>query len=378
MQLKNQARHLVIAAGVSALFTVHVQAVSITPSVFATGAPISSTSPDSVVFGDGSLLVSYQNGADSTGASGSSTVARYSPAGSLLNTWTIAGNVDGLRIAPNGQVWALQNNDGNSALTVINPVTNATTPYTYGNTYTDNENSLGRGFDDAEFLNGQVYLSETNPSTGTDPVIVKLTTPLLSPLQIAGILNSTFTGANLATGAQASTTITDSDSLILDPSGDLVLTGEADQEIVFVHNPGAVNQTESFVALLGTNGMTIPGLPDDTVFPSAANGTFYVADTGANTVYALAASGLAPGSVYIDVGNEFGSLDTSTGIVTPLFTGVSPHGVVFVATTPEPSSIFLAGGALLMAASVLRKRRAPATRESAASRPQRDADMSPA
>jgi hypothetical protein len=378
MQLKNQARHLVIAAGVSALFTVHVQAVSITPSVFATGAPISSTSPDSVVFGDGSLLVSYQNGADSTGASGSSTVARYSPAGSLLNTWTIAGNVDGLRIAPNGQVWALQNNDGNSALTVINPVTNATTPYTYGNTYTDNENSLGRGFDDAEFLNGQVYLSETNPSTGTDPVIVKLTTPLLSPLQIAGILNSTFTGTNLATGAQASTTITDSDSLILDPSGDLVLTGEADQEIVFVHNPGAVNQTESFVALLGTNGMTISGLPDDTVFPSAANGTFYVADTGANTVYALAASGLAPGSVYIDVGNEFGSLDTSTGIVTPLFTGVSPHGVVFVATTPEPSSIFLAGGALLMAASVLRKRRAPATRESAASRPQRDADMSPA
>jgi len=83
-----------------------------------------------------------------------------------------------LRIAPDGKVWALQNNDGNSALTVINPVTNATTPYTYGTTYTGNGNSLGRGFDDAEFLNGQVYLSETNPSTGTDPVIVKLTTPL--------------------------------------------------------------------------------------------------------------------------------------------------------------------------------------------------------
>jgi hypothetical protein len=283
-----------------------------------------------------------------------------------------------LRIAPNGQVWALQNNDGNSALTVINPVTNATTPFTYGSTYTANGNSLSRGFDDAEFLNGQVYLSETNPNTGTDPVIVKLTTPLTSPLEIAGILNSTFTGTNLATGAQASTTITDSDSLILDPSGDLVLTGEADQEIVFVHNPGAVNQSESFVALLGTNGMTIAGLPDDTVFPTAPNGTFYVADTGANAVYALAASGLAPGSVYIDVGNEFGSLDTSKGIVTPLFTGVSPHGAVFVATTPEPPSIFLAGGALLMAGSVLRKRRAPASRESAALRPQWGVDTFPA
>ena len=359
MQLTNPTKLLVMAAGVVALFTVHVQASSITPSVFATGAPISSTSPDSVFFGDGSLWVSYQNGADSTGASGSSTVVRYSPTGSVMHTWTIAGNVDGLRIAPNGQVWALQNNDGNSALTVINPATNATTSFTYGSTYTANGNSLGRGFDDVEFLNGQVYLSETNPAVGTDPVIVKLTTPLASPLQVAGILDSTFTGTNLATGTQASTTITDSDSLILDPSGDLVLTGEADQEIVFVHNPGAVNQSESFVALLGTNGKTISGLPDDTVFPTAANGTFYVADTGANTVYALAATGLAPGSVFIDVGNEFGELDTSTGIVTPLFTGVSPHGVVFV-PTPEPASICLVGGALLVVAFVLRKRRGPA------------------
>ena len=116
------------------------------------------------------------------------------------------------------------------------------------------------------------------------------------------------------------------------------------------------NQTESFLMLLGTSGLTISGLPDDTVFRSAANGTFYVADTGANTVYALAATGLAPGSVYIDVGNIFGEIDTSTGIVTPLFTGVSPHGVVFVAA-PEPGSFFLAGAALLMSVGFgLRKR----------------------
>jgi hypothetical protein len=349
----HRTRLLTIAAVIWSPFIQHAWAGSITPTVFATGAPISSTSPDSVDFGDGSLWVSYQNGADSTGAGGSSTVVRYSLSGAVINTFTIAGNVDGLRIDPSGLVWALQNNDGNSALTVINPVTNATTAYTYGSTYT---NVANRGFDDVEFLNGMAYLSETNPTSGTDPVIVELTTPLASPLQIAGILNSTFTGTNLATGAEASTTITDSDSLILDPAGDLVLTGEADQEIVFVHNPGKANQTESFVGLLGTNGLTISGDPDDTVFPTAANGTFYVGDTGANTVYALAASGLAAGSVYIDVGNEFGQLDTTTGIVTPLFTGVSPHGVFFVAS-PEPSSLFLAGAALLMGAGfVLRNR----------------------
>jgi hypothetical protein len=353
MRLSNQTKFLVTTAGVLALLTAHVQASSITPTVFATGGPISSTSPDSVFYGDGSLWVAYQNGADSTGASGSSTIVRYSPSGAIMHTWTIAGNVDGLRLAPNGQVWALQNNDGNSALTVINPATNATTAFTYGSSYT---NVANRGFDDVEFLDGHVFISETNPAAGTDPVIVELTTPLASPLQIAGILNSTFTGTNLATGTQASTTITDSDSLILDPSGDLVLTGEADQEIVFVHNPGAVNQSESFVALLGTNGLTISGLPDDTVFPTTANGTFYVADTGGNTVYALKATGLVPGSVYIDVGDEFGELNTSTGVVTPLFTGVSPHGVIFV-PTPEPASFCLVGGALLLGVSFARRKR---------------------
>jgi hypothetical protein len=355
MQLTKHTRLVVTSVGLLALFAAQVPAASINASVFATGTAVSSTSPDSIVAGDGSVWVAYQNGADSAGASGSSTVVRYSPNATVLHTWTIAGNVDGLRIDPSGQVWALQNNDGNSALTVINPVTNATTAFTYGSSYTANGNSLSRGFDDVQFRNGSTFLSETNPGSGTDPVILQLTTPLLSPLQVAGILNSTFTGTNLATGLPGSTTITDSDSLILNPAGDLVLTGEADQEIVFVHNPGAVNQTASFLALLGTDGKTISGLPDDTVFPTAANGTFFLTDTGANTVYALNATGLAPGSVYVDVGTEFGSLDLSSGIVTPLFTGVSPHGVVFV-PTPEPASFFLAAVALLVGAVMTRAR----------------------
>lgn len=113
------------------------EAASFTKQVFATGAAIGATSPDSVEFGDGSLWISYQNGADTTGASGSSTVVRYSPSGVVQKTWNIAGNVDGLRVDPaTGLVWALQNNDANSALTVINPVTNATTAYTYGTSYT--------------------------------------------------------------------------------------------------------------------------------------------------------------------------------------------------------------------------------------------------
>ncbi|MBV8897366.1 MAG: hypothetical protein JO051_12700 [Acidobacteriaceae bacterium] len=340
----------IAAATLLAAFSNTAAGASFNVQPFATGAAVGGTSPDSVLFGDGSVWIAYQNGADSAGASGSSTVVRYTPAGKVLNTWSIAGNVDGLRVDPTGLIWAMQNNDGNSALTVINPLTNATTPYSYGTSYTANGNSAGRGFDDAAFTKGQVFLSETNPGSGTDPVVVRLTTGLTSPLQIAGVLNSTLTGTNLATGAQASTTITDSDSLILTPTGTLALTGEADQTIVFIQNPGAANQTESFIALLGTNGQPLSGNPDDTMYPTATQGFFYIADTGANTVYRITATGLTAGSVYINDGHEFGSLDTTTGIITPIFTGVSPHGGEFVtfadAGVPEPASLYSAAAGL--------------------------------
>ena len=78
MQITHPTHFYVIAAGLLALFSAPAGAASITASVFATGTPISSTSPDSILYGDGSLWVSYQNGADSTGAFGSSTVVRYS------------------------------------------------------------------------------------------------------------------------------------------------------------------------------------------------------------------------------------------------------------------------------------------------------------
>ncbi len=351
MALYEKAAPAFLALACVSLAALPAQASSFNAQVFATGAAVGATAPDSVEFGDGSLWISYTNNADSTGASGSSTVVRYSPSGAVLRTWNIAGNVDGLRVDPaSGLVWAMQNNDGNAALTVINPVTNGTNAYSYGSSYS--ANSATRGFDDAVFKNGQVFLSETNPAAASDPTVLRLTTGLVSPLQVAGTLNSGVAGTNLATGKAGSTTITDPDSLILTPSGDLALTGEADKQIVFIHNPGASNQSASFLSLLGTNGSPVSGSPDDTVYPTARQGFVYLADTGANIVYRLTATGLTPGSAYVDVGDEFGGLNLATGVVTPIFTGVSPHGaqfVTFAATgVPEPASfLYLAGGLLV-------------------------------
>ncbi|HEY1949852.1 MAG TPA: hypothetical protein VGG97_22760, partial [Bryobacteraceae bacterium] len=240
-------------------------------STFATGSTIGATQPDSVSFGDNSLWIAYTNGAASDGSSGSSTVVQYSLSGSVTNKWTITGNVDGLRVALDGTVWALQNNDANATTTLINPNTKAVTSLTWGSSYTANNNAVGRGFDDIAFRGSQTFLSETNPATGNDPTVLKLSSPVSSPLQVSPIVNSAINGTNMATGKQGSTTITDPDSLILAPNGDLVLTGEADQTMVWIHNPGAANQSESYLPLQGVNGN-----PDDSVFPTSSAGTFYV------------------------------------------------------------------------------------------------------
>lgn len=138
-----------------------------------------------------------------------------------------------------------------------------------------------------------------------------------------------------------------------------MLTGEADKQLVFIHNPGQMNQSESFINLLDQTGMSINGKPDDSAFPTSKDGYFLVADTGANIVYRVWVSNLAPGSVFVDVGNEFGSLDLSTGIVTPILTGISPHGLEFVgvSSVPEPGTLASLLSGLAMCGGFLGRRR---------------------
>jgi hypothetical protein len=252
---------------------------------------------------------------------------QYSLSGAILNKYSIAGSVDGLKYNPNtGQVWALQNQDANSTLTIINPANGQLTQYTYGSPYSSVSGT--RGFDDVVFSGGKIFLSETNPGATSDPVVVQLTGPLASPLTLSTVV----TGTGLLA--------TDPDSLKPTPSGGLILTGEGDNSLNFITNPGLANQSTTSVNLVTATGAKA-GAPDDTIIPTATAGTFYVADTAANVVYAITGTGLTPGSLYGNVAGSFDSIDPTTGVVTTRVAGNSFHGMDFAAAAaavPEPAT----------------------------------------
>jgi hypothetical protein len=105
-----------------------------TTKIFAS-APGGASAPDSIATEHGTFFVEYGNGADSTGAKGSSSIVQYDKAGHVEHTYSISGSVDGLKFNPyTGQIWALQNQDGNSTLTLIDPVTHKVTgPLSFAN-----------------------------------------------------------------------------------------------------------------------------------------------------------------------------------------------------------------------------------------------------
>jgi predicted secreted protein len=308
-------------------------------------APIDgSNSPDSVTTADGSTFVEYGNGADSTGAGGSSTIVQYDKAGRIEYSYSLSGSVDGLKFNPvTGEIWALQNQDGNPTLTLIDPKTHTVSdPLSFANS------SATRGYDDVVFEGNKVFLSYTNPVNPGDPTLVQLVqgdhpTGLLTTKTV---LSFGAKGLDTVTGQIELVPQTDPDSLKLAPNGDLLLTSGADGTIIDISKAGTAQQSVSFTNVAGvTSGNA--GL-DDVIKPDATSGTFTLTDTATNKVYSFHATGLNTSDYYASVGSlgAFGQVDPTTGAFTPLlsadnapgFNFSSPHGVSFTADPPPATA----------------------------------------
>src|SRR5579863_6437177 len=139
-------------------------------SVFAGGPSNGSTSPDSItVLGD-HVFVGYGDGHDPAGIDGkNSEIIEYTMDGTIVHIYSVPGHSDGLKVDPSTHLlWALQNEDANANLVVIDPETHHHKLYTFSSA------AHGGGYDDIVFRGCKAYISASNPANNPNagPAIV--------------------------------------------------------------------------------------------------------------------------------------------------------------------------------------------------------------
>jgi hypothetical protein len=263
----------------------------------------------------------------------SSQIVDYKMDGSVAYTYTVVGHNDGLKIDPSTHLlWALQNEDANANLVIINPETHQQRFYTFGPTL------HGGGYDDIVFRGCKAYISASNPmhnpNTGPAIVSVRLSGSIVD---VEPVLAGEASAIDIPTDSTVQLNLQDPDSMTLDPLGNIVLDSQADQQLIIVSNPGESTQRALRLPLsyLTPSGpMSVE--TDDTPFVTSSEGFLLFADKGLNTIFSLSKKAFAPGTAFTaaDGGPFVGTLDVTTGVVTPIVTGLlGPGGMVFVNTS---------------------------------------------
>lgn len=330
MKVQQTARLLVCVLLLTALSAVGQVTASVpyTVSTFATGVAGTYFQPDSIALQGSYIYIGYGNGAAPDGSDGkSSTIVKYNMNGDVITTFSVVGHNDGLRVNPQTkQLWALQNEDGNPNLAIIDPTTGTQTIYTFA------PPAHGGGYDDIAFHNNDVFISASNPANNPNlsQAVVRAT---LSGgmVNVTEVLNGSASAVDIPTNTPLTLNLQDPDSMVFDQLGDLVLDSQADGELIIVHHIGAVDQSV-YHLLLSLNGSGTQ--VDDTVFATSSHGTILVSDRDAGSagiIYAISRNIFSPQSAYTATPNSVGSLDFDTGVITNVVTGmVSPHGMAFI------------------------------------------------
>jgi hypothetical protein len=302
-------------------------------SVFA-AAPQGSSAPDSVAVLRDRVFVGYGDGNLPDGSDGKSTqIVEYAMDGSIRYTYTVKGHNDGVKVNPfTHHIWALQNEDAAPNLVIINPETHAQRKYKFGPT------PHGGGYDDLVFRGCKVYISASNPANNpnTGPAIVSVRFDG-DYVDVESVLAGEASAIDIPTDATVKLNLQDPDSMTLDPLGDIVLDSQADQELIIVGNPGSSEQrVERLPLSYKTSSGSTRVEVDDTAFVTSTKGFILFADKTLNKVFKLEKRAFAPGEAYTaaDGGPFVGTLDLSTGVITPIVTGVKgPGGLIFVDTS---------------------------------------------
>jgi hypothetical protein len=273
----------------------------------------------------GHIFVGYGNGVSTTGSDGkSSTIVEYTFNGQVIRTFKVRGHNDGLRVNPQTkQLWAMQNEDANPNLAIIDPKSGSMKVYKFGPT------PHGGGYDDISFRGDEVFISASNPAHNPNLAAAIVKAQIVgNTVAVSPVLLGNANALDVATGNLVTLNLQDPDSMIFDPLGDLVLDSQADGELIILRHAGFADQEVFHL------GLTVGGAPtqiDDTIFPTSSEGIILVSDRDGETVYAITKPIFAPGAAYSATPNSVGELDFNTGVITPVVTGmVSPHGMTFI------------------------------------------------
>jgi hypothetical protein len=300
-------------------------------------SPAGISQPDSIVQWNDSIIVGFQNHVAKDGSDGkSSTIVEFSLAGKVKRTFQVLGHNDGLRVVGHDDLWALQNEDANPNLVVIQLRTGKAKTYKFAPT------PHGGGYDDIVVHDGSVYITASNPNVNwagvnVFPALVRATLSgdnvLLEP-----VLSGDASAVNISTGKADTLNLTDPDSLTMDPRGNIVLDSQADSLLVFIRHPLTDEQSVGFLKITSsvTGPASAPITLDDTAFAPSPKAFLLLTDVNAGVIYRIDAGtfGFEPGTAYSgsDTLGLLGTLNLDNGFVTPIITGFgSVRGLLFVA-----------------------------------------------
>lgn len=308
-----------------------------TISVFA-NSPSGISQPDSIVRWRDCIIVGFQNHVAKDGTDGkSSTIVEFSLSGKVKRMFQVPGHNDGLRVVGDDDLWALQNEDANPNLVVVELTTGKAKQYQFAPT------PHGGGYDDMVVQNGKVYITASNPNL--DSMGNSLGFPALVRASLSGdsvllepVFNGNASATDIPTGMTVTLNLTDPDSMTIDPRGNIVLDSQGDSELVFIRHP--LTEAQTLDRLNITSSATGPGgatiTLDDTAFAPHPKAYLLVTDVSGGVIYRIDAGvlGFEPGTAYSasDTLGLVGTLNLDNGFVTPIVTGFgSARGLLFVA-----------------------------------------------
>ena len=325
-----------ILCSLTASFKAEAQSVQ-SPYKLSTFAknPAGISQPDAIVRWKNSILIGYQNHVAKDGTDGkSSTIVQYSLNGTIQRTFSVKGHNDGLHVIGENNLWALQNEDANPNLVVIDLESGHAKTFFPAAPH-------GGGYDDMAVKDGEVFVTASNPNTDSAgvnefPALVRMRLDGDS-VNIEPVLNGNAQATDIPTGTPTTLNLTDPDSLTVDPRGNIVLNSQADSELVFIRNPLSQNKT---VARLSVSTAAGPTTVDDTAFPATARDFMLVSDVAAGVVYRIDSPllGFEPGVAYSssDTQGFVAVLNLDTGVLTTIGTGFqSTRGMIFVSPAAE-------------------------------------------